>query len=102
MLAVTVGGRNIAQVSALPLDQLAHFTQGLELTDGERRIADAVLAEIGERLRFLLDVGLGLIDLGPDGGHRGGEVIAEGTPEQLAAHPRSHTGRFLSGLLKAK
>ncbi|KAK1177410.1 hypothetical protein B7755_004095 [Streptomyces sp. NBS 14/10] len=37
--------------------------------------------------------------MGPDGGHRGGEVIAEGTPEQLATHPSSHTGRFLGGLL---
>jgi excinuclease ABC subunit A len=36
-----------------------------------------------------------VIDLGPEGGHQGGEVIACGTPEEIAAHPRSHTGRFL-------
>jgi excinuclease ABC subunit A len=36
-----------------------------------------------------------LIDLGPEGGVRGGEVIATGTPEQLMKHPTSHTGRFL-------
>ncbi|QDW65976.1 excinuclease ABC subunit UvrA [Luteimonas granuli] len=40
-----------------------------------------------------------VIDLGPDGGHRGGEIIAEGTPEELAAMPQSHTGRFLARLL---
>ncbi len=41
-----------------------------------------------------------IIDLGPEGGHRGGEVIAEGTPEQVAANPRSYTGQYLSQVLK--
>jgi excinuclease ABC subunit A len=40
-----------------------------------------------------------LIDLGPDGGSRGGTVVAEGTPEDVAANPASHTGRFLSQTL---
>ncbi|MGY0611339.1 MULTISPECIES: excinuclease ABC subunit UvrA [unclassified Luteimonas] len=40
-----------------------------------------------------------VIDLGPDGGHRGGEIIAQGTPEEVAAMPQSHTGRFLAKLL---
>lgn len=40
-----------------------------------------------------------IIDLGPEGGHRGGTILAEGTPEQIAAHPGSHTGRFLAPLL---
>lgn len=41
-----------------------------------------------------------LIDLGPEGGAGGGEIIATGTPEQLAQVPESHTGRFLAPLLK--
>ncbi|HEV7678747.1 MAG TPA: excinuclease ABC subunit UvrA [Candidatus Dormibacteraeota bacterium] len=40
-----------------------------------------------------------IIDLGPDGGDRGGEVIAEGTPEEVAANPRSATGEYLRPLL---
>jgi excinuclease ABC subunit A len=40
-----------------------------------------------------------VIDLGPDGGHRGGQIIAEGTPEDIAAMPQSHTGRFLAKAL---
>ncbi|MFP3353618.1 excinuclease ABC subunit UvrA, partial [Pseudoalteromonas sp. SIMBA_153] len=36
-----------------------------------------------------------LIDLGPEGGSGGGQIIAEGTPEQLATQEISHTGRFL-------
>ena len=41
-----------------------------------------------------------VIDLGPEGGDKGGEVIAVGTPEQVAANERSHTGRFLRPLLE--
>lgn len=37
-----------------------------------------------------------LIDLGPEGGMRGGTIITQGTPEKVAAHPTSHTGRFLA------
>ena len=43
-----------------------------------------------------------VIDLGPEGGHRGGMIIAEGTPEQVAAMPQSHTGRFLARLLETR
>jgi excinuclease ABC subunit A len=39
-----------------------------------------------------------LIDLGPDGGDAGGQIIAEGTPEQVAVEPRSYTGHFLQRL----
>ncbi|GAB4136571.1 MAG: excinuclease ABC subunit UvrA [Sphingomonadales bacterium] len=40
-----------------------------------------------------------IIDLGPDGGDKGGEIIATGTPEAIAAQPRSHTGRYLKKML---
>ncbi|MGH8294140.1 MAG: excinuclease ABC subunit UvrA [Steroidobacteraceae bacterium] len=40
-----------------------------------------------------------MIDLGPEGGEGGGEIIATGTPEQVAADPRSHTGAYLRPLL---
>jgi excinuclease ABC subunit A len=40
-----------------------------------------------------------VIDLGPEGGAGGGEIVAEGTPEQTAKNQRSHTGRFLRKLL---
>ncbi|MFT4233019.1 MAG: excinuclease ABC subunit UvrA [Leucobacter sp.] len=40
-----------------------------------------------------------VIDLGPEGGSGGGTILAEGTPEQLAKHPESHTGRFLAEVL---
>jgi excinuclease ABC subunit A len=40
-----------------------------------------------------------IIDLGPEGGDRGGTVVAAGTPEDIAASPKSHTGRFLARIL---
>lgn len=43
-----------------------------------------------------------LVDMGPEGGSRGGLVVAEGTPEQVAAVPESHTGRYLAPLLEGK
>ena len=41
-----------------------------------------------------------ILDLGPEGGIRGGELVAEGTPEQVAKNPRSFTGQYLKPLLK--
>jgi excinuclease ABC subunit A len=43
-----------------------------------------------------------LVDMGPEGGSRGGVVVAEGTPETVAAHPESHTGRYLVPLLDGR
>jgi excinuclease ABC subunit A len=40
-----------------------------------------------------------IIDLGPEGGAAGGDIVAEGTPEEVAADPVSHTGRFLGDVL---
>ncbi len=40
-----------------------------------------------------------IIDLGPEGGENGGSIVVEGTPETVADHPTSHTGRFLKGRL---
>ena len=40
-----------------------------------------------------------IIDLGPEGGHNGGELIVCGTPEEVAACKKSHTGRFLANYL---
>ena len=41
-----------------------------------------------------------IIDLGPEGGNAGGQIVATGTPEEVAANPRSHTGHWLAPVLK--
>lgn len=43
-----------------------------------------------------------IIDLGPEGGEKGGTIIATGTPEQVAAHKTSYTGKFLKPMLKLR
>ncbi|MCK5452145.1 MAG: hypothetical protein KAI51_01795, partial [Candidatus Aenigmarchaeota archaeon] len=41
-----------------------------------------------------------IIDLGPEGGDKGGEILAEGTPEQITKAKKSYTGQFLKKVLK--
>jgi excinuclease ABC subunit A len=42
-----------------------------------------------------------IVDLGPEGGNKGGNIVVQGTPEQVAAHPDSYTGKFLKVELSA-
>jgi len=62
-LAVTVGEKNIAQVSELSVANALRFISGLRLTSREEIIAKEVLKQIGARLQFLIDVGLGYLTL---------------------------------------
>lgn len=43
-----------------------------------------------------------IIDLGPEGGEKGGEILFSGTPEKMANHPSSHTAKFLKEELNKK
>ncbi|WP_245528074.1 excinuclease ABC subunit UvrA [Cellulomonas gilvus] len=63
VLAVKVGGRSIAEVCDLPINQARAFLDGLELGVREQQIAAQVLKEIQARLGFLLDVGLDYLSL---------------------------------------
>jgi excinuclease ABC subunit A len=178
-LAVTVVGRSIFELSQLPVSELRAFMKKLGLDPREQAIAGKVVQEIGDRLSFLDDVGVGyltldrssatlsggesqrirlatqigsklmgvlyvldepsiglhqrdnarllntlqemrdlgnsvlvvehddetiraadwVIDLGPGAGVHGGEIVAQGTPEQISANPQSLTGRYLRGTL---
>ncbi|MGH3446042.1 MAG: excinuclease ABC subunit UvrA, partial [Nocardioidaceae bacterium] len=75
-LAVTVAGKSIADVCALPVEDASAFLSGdLDLSTREKQIAERVLKEISERLRFLLDVGLDYLTLDrPTGSLSGGEA----------------------------
>jgi excinuclease ABC subunit A len=77
-------------------------TTGLHLADIERlleclgRLVDAGHTVIAiEHHLDVIKTADWVIDLGPEGGHAGGEVVVTGTPEQVAACRASHTGRFL-------
>ena len=177
VLAVTVGGRNISEVTDIPVERLPEFFNGLRLSEKNATIAAPVLKEISERVKFLIDVGLGyltlsrasatlsggeaqrirlatqigsgltgvlyildepsiglhqrdnekliatlkrlrdlgntlivvehdedtireadyVVDIGPEAGVNGGELVACGTPDDIMRCPKSITGDFLSG-----
>ena len=176
-LGVTVNGKNLAEVSALPIHEARTFFQSLTLTEKESMIAAQILKEIDARLGFLIDVGLGyltlgraagtlsggeaqrirlatqigsalmgvlyvldepsiglhqrdnqklintlkrmrdlgntlivvehdedtmyaadwIVDVGPGAGIHGGNIVAQGTVEDIKACPESLTGQYLSG-----
>lgn len=74
-LAVTVGGKNIDEVTRFSVGEALAFFDGLELTERENFIARQVLKEIKNRLRFLTDVGLDYITLSRSSGTlSGGEA----------------------------
>ena len=43
-----------------------------------------------------------IIDLGPEGGNKGGEIVAMGTPEEVAKNEKSYTGKYLKKILEGK
>ncbi|CAG0979915.1 UvrABC system protein A [Myxococcaceae bacterium] len=177
MRSVEIGGMGLHELAALPISEASKRLGSLDLDPTERIIADRILHEILDRLRFLDDVGVGyltldrpaatlsggegqrirlatqvgaslmgvlyildepsiglhsrdherlleslfrlrdggnsvivvehdeatirsadwVIDMGPGAGIHGGEIVAEGTPLEIAANPKSLTGAYLSG-----
>ncbi|HEX6229625.1 MAG TPA: excinuclease ABC subunit UvrA, partial [Solirubrobacterales bacterium] len=78
-----------------------HFADVQRLLDVLGRLVDAgnTVVVIEHNLDVIKTADR-LIDLGPEGGEHGGEVVATGTPEEVAAVESSYTGRFLAGLVE--
>ena len=62
-LYVRVGGKNIAELVAMPVDELIPFFRELTLDEHDHKVADRILTEIRNRLQYLSDVGLGYLTL---------------------------------------
>lgn len=77
-LAVTVGDKNIAELTELPVTELAKFMKELELTDRQKMIGAAILKEIRSRLHFLIDVGLDYLCLS-----RGTSTLSGGEAQRI-------------------
>lgn len=77
-LAVTVGDKNIAELTELPITELAKFMKELDLTDRQKMIGAAILKEIRSRLHFLIDVGLDYLCLS-----RGTSTLSGGEAQRI-------------------
>ncbi|MBM3675222.1 MAG: excinuclease ABC subunit UvrA [Actinobacteria bacterium] len=91
-LAVTIGGKSIAEVGDLSIGDTARFFAAVELSERERLIAERVLKEVNERLQFLLDVGLDYLSL-----NRGAGTLAGGEAQRIRL--ASQIGSGLVGVL---
>src|SRR5437879_3515672 len=77
-----------------------HFADVHKLIDVLNRLVDAGNTVIViEHNLDVIKVADWIVDLGPEGGDRGGEIVAEGSPEEVAENPRSYTGQFLRKVL---
>ena len=90
--AVTVAGRPIAELCALPISELATQLPALTLTGADAQIAAPVLAEISTRLEFLLDVGLDYLSL-----DRSAPTLAGGEAQRIRL--ATQIGSGLAGVL---
>src|ERR687890_401067 len=91
-LAVTVAGRNIAEVAAMSVGEAATFFTVLELSDRDAFIAARVLKEINARLGFLLDVGLDYLSI-----DRASATLAGGEAQRIRL--ATQIGSGLTGVL---
>ncbi len=92
VLAVTVGGKNIAEVSKMAVGEARDFFRSLTLTDTEQKIAGQILREIDARLGFLVDVGLDYLTLA-----RGAATLSGGEAQRIRL--ATQIGSGLMGVL---
>jgi excinuclease ABC subunit A len=90
--SVRVKGRTISDYVNLPIAEALQIFGDLEITEREALIADRALSEIRERLRFLVDVGVGYLTLG-----RGAETISGGEAQRIRL--ATQIGANLTGVL---
>ncbi len=91
-LAVTVGGKNIAEVCDLPVRGIAAFLDGLALTPTQHAIADVILKEIKNRISFLVNVGLDYLTLS-----RSAATLSGGESQRIRL--ATQIGSALTGVL---
>ncbi len=91
-LGVTVGGKNIMELSALSVEESINFFQNLKLSDSELKIASQLLKEINSRLKFLKNVGLDYLTL-----DRPAETLSGGEAQRIRL--ATQIGSSLTGVM---
>ena len=78
-----------------------HFADVHKLTEILQRLAsDGNTVIVIEHNLDVIKTADYIIDIGPEGGDKGGTVVAKGTPEEIAANPMSYTGKYIDTMLK--
>ena len=78
-----------------------HFADVHKLTEILHRLsADGNTVIVIEHNLDVIKTADYIIDIGPEGGNKGGTVVATGTPEEIVANPASHTGKYIDAILK--
>ena len=78
-----------------------HFADVHKLTEILQRLAsDGNTVIVIEHNLDVIKTADYIIDIGPEGGDKGGTVVAHGTPEEIAANPKSYTGKYIDTMLK--
>jgi excinuclease ABC subunit A len=91
-LLITVGNKNISEISTVSVNETLKFFEGIKLNEREKIIADKILKEVKNRLKFLDDVGLGYLTLG-----RSANTLAGGETQRIRL--ASQIGSQLVGVL---
>ena len=91
-LAVTVGGKNIAEVCDMAVDDVKAYTDATEFTPTEHMIADSIIKEIDNRISFLRNVGLGYLTLS-----RSAATLSGGESQRIRL--ATQIGSALTGVL---
>ncbi|MBI4655430.1 MAG: excinuclease ABC subunit UvrA [Elusimicrobia bacterium] len=91
-LSVFVCGKNIVEISSMPISGIMEFAAGMDIDEKERQIAKLILKEINSRLKFLVDVGLSYIAL-----DRKSETLSGGEAQRI--HLATQIGSGLTGVL---
>ena len=92
ILAVKINGRSIADVSSMSIGECAEFLKALKLSARDKQIAERVVKEVNERLRFLVDVGLDYLTL-----DRAAATLAGGEAQRIRL--ATQIGAGLTGVL---
>ena len=80
-----------------------HFADVHKLTEILRRLSgDGNTVIVIEHNLDVIKTADYIIDIGPEGGDKGGKVVAAGTPEEIAQNPNSYTGKYIASILKKK
>lgn len=77
-----------------------HFADVHKLTEILQRLSgDGNTVVVIEHNLDVIKTADYVIDIGPEGGDKGGTVVAKGTPEQIAANPNSYTGKYINAII---